>query len=305
MKVLITGATGFIGRRLMLDFLSRDYAVTAVSRSPEKSRGGLPASVHVVGWEPDALTRAVAAADIIVNLAGEPIAGGLWTKKRKAAIVNSRVLAAQRLADAIGKSGKRPGLFIQASAIGYYGSRGDEVCTETTDQGEGFLAGVCKKWESHDPEIQARADRLLTLRIGLVLGREGGLLPVFAKQAKWHVAGKIGHGKQWMSWIHIADFSRAVMFLTDDVKADGVFNMVAPSPCRQAEFSRFLANALGRRLQLPAPAWAIRLLTGEMGRELVLGGQRVSAGKLLGQGFAFIHHEAGKAILEITGKEKQ
>jgi hypothetical protein len=305
MHVLITGATGFIGSRLLVDFLSRKYEVTAVSRSPEKNRGGLPASVHVVGWDPDALAGAAATADIIVNLAGEPIAGGPWTKKRKAAIVNSRVLAAQRLSDAIGKSGKRPGLFIQASAIGYYGSRGDEVCTETTDPGEGFLAEVCKKWESHGPEIQARVERLLTLRIGLVLGRDGGLLPVFVRQAKWHVAGKIGSGKQWMSWIHITDFSRAVMFLADDDKAEGVFNMVSPGPCRQAEFSRHLAKAVRRKPQLPAPAWAIRLLTGEMGRELVLGGQRVSAAKLSGQGFKYHYHEAGQAISVIAGKAKQ
>jgi len=194
---------------------------------------------------------------------------------------------------------KKPSLFIQASAIGYYGNRPSGECSEMCNSGDGFLAEVCNKWESNVPAFEELVERTITLRIGLVLGKYDGVFPELMKQSKRHMAGVMGSGKQWMSWIHIYDLVYATLYLINDEKAKGVYNMVAPKPHTQKEFSAMLKESSGAGFQLSSPAFLLRTLLGEFGKELLLNGQKVSAAKLIRQGFLFRFSEAGSAIEDI------
>lgn len=299
MNVLITGATGFIGSKLIEALLDQSYGIIAVSRDTEAAHIKLPSGISVTGWESAPLKTALESSDVVINLAGASIASGPWTRKRKAAILNSRLLAAQRLLDAINTLNQKPPLFMQASAIGFYGHRPDMECSEICDPGEGFLADVCKKWEGHIPALEKIISRVITLRIGVVLGKEGGIIPELRKQAARHLAGRVGSGDQWISWIHIYDLVYAILYLINHEKAKGVFNLTAPRPVQQKDFAAMLKKASGAGIQLPAPAFMIRTLLGEFGKELLLNGQKVSAAKLIRQGFAFKYKTAEDALSDL------
>lgn len=296
MQVFITGATGFIGNHLVSELLRQDVKVIAASRNEEKAIKSLPAGVRVTGYGSHELREALSSSDVVVNLAGESISGGRWSSKKKASVMNSRLHTAQRLLNAVKSLNKKDLIFIQASAIGYYGNSSEQNLQEGSEAGDGFLAEVCKKWEAHMPELEKYVKRAITVRIGVVLGKEGGMLPEMLKQSKRGTAGKAGNGKQWISWIHIYDLVHAIIYLINNEKATGVYNLVAPEPIRQKEFARLLARFTGRKLQLPAPAFLIRLVLGEMGKELVLSGQHVSAAKLLRNGFVFKFEKAAEAM---------
>lgn len=299
MHILISGASGFIGKALIDLLLQQGHTITAVSRDARNSKSVLP-EIEVVDWTHLVLKEHLAKTDVVINLAGESISSGKWTAKKKTSIVNSRMLAAQRLMEAMQNLEKRPKLFMQASAIGIYGDRGEENCLELTSPGSGFLAEVCVKWESHIKQLQKMVDKVVTLRIGLVLGVEGGMMPELIKLNKKHLAGTLGKGNQWLSWIHIYDLIHAIVNLMDNDEAKGPYNLVGPKPVRQKEFSRLLADQSGIKPQLPAPAFMIRLMMGEMGKELLLSGQKVSSSKLVNQGFVFKYNTAGDAIGEVV-----
>lgn len=296
MQVFITGATGFIGNHLVSELLRQDVKVIAASRDKDKAIKALPAGVRVTGYGGQELREALSNSDVVVNLAGESISGGRWTSKKKTSIMNSRLHTAQRLLHTIKLINKKDLIFIQASAIGYYGNSSEPGRMEGSDPGDGFLAEVCKKWEAHMPELANYVKRAITVRIGVVLGKEGGMLPEMLKQSKRGTAGKAGNGKQWISWIHIYDLVHAIIYLINNDKAGGVYNLVAPEPIQQKEFSRLLARFTGRKIQLPAPAFLIKLVLGEMGKELVLSGQHVSSAKLLRNGFVFKFERAAEAM---------
>jgi uncharacterized protein (TIGR01777 family) len=302
MEILITGATGFIGKHLGTMLIHDGHAITVVTRDIAGARKTFPGAAAIIDWEHTALKAALDSTDAVINLAGEPIASGRWTSARKAAIMNSRILAAQRLTNAVAAVKQRPSLFIQASAIGYYGNRGDEECTEDTAPGEGFLADVCKKWEAGIPQMETLVERVVTIRIGVVLGRQGGMMHELLKQSKRCLAGIAGNGRQWISWIHIDDLVRAIACIMNDEKARGVFNLVAPAPVRQKEFVRLLKKATGRKLQLGAPGFVIRSVLGQMGRELLLSGQKVLPDRLQRQGYQYKFDDAGKAVDAITAR---
>lgn len=299
MKILITGASGFIGQSLIPALQEQGNEIIAVTRNRDEVSHMLPAAVSLIGWDKHELRAALEEADVVINLAGETIASPPWNKKKKTAIMNSRLLAAQRLHQAISTISNKPSVFIQASAIGYYGHRTDMECSEATPAGEGFLAEVCRKWESYVPELDKLNLRTITIRIGVVLGKYGGAFPELLKQSKRHLAGTLGSGQQWMSWIHIYDLVYAILFLINDAGASGVFNMVAPKPVRQKEFAAEMKKAGESGFQLPAPGFMLRLLLGEFGKEVLLSGQKVSASKLIRQGFLFRFNELKPAMEDL------
>lgn len=296
MKILISGASGFIGQSLIPALQEQGNEIIAISRNSNEASKILPAAVSLIGWDNNELRAALGEADVVINLAGETIASPPWNKKKKTAILNSRVLAAQRLHHAISTINKKPSVFVQASAVGFYGHRSDMECSEVTPAGQGFLAEVCKKWELHVPDLEKLTERTITLRIGVVLGKYGGAFPELLKQSKRHLAGKLGSGEQWMSWIHIYDLVYAILFLINEAEANGVFNMVAPKPVRQKEFASEMKKAVGGGFQMPAPGFMLRLLLGEFGKEVLLSGQKVSASKLIRQGFMFRFKELEPAM---------
>ncbi len=304
MQVLLTGATGFIGKHLVQALLSQDHQVIAVSRDAQRAASLLPAGVKCISWESTELRSGLAGSSAVINLAGEPIASGRWTARKKVAIMNSRLNAAQRLFNALQGANTPPDVFIQASAIGYYGNAGNRLCDEKCPAGDGFSADVCVKWESYLEKLEEIVPRVLAIRIGLVLGREGGMLPELLKQSKRGFAGKLGSGKQWMSWIHVYDLVYAILYLMNRESASGIYNLVGPQPLQQAAFMKALARQSRRPLQLPAPAFAIKLLLGEMGKELLLGGQKVSSARLKREGFLFRYETAHQALEDLVGKHK-
>jgi len=223
----------------------------------------------------------------VVNLAGAPIAGQRWTTSRKNLIRDSRVVGTRQLADALGRCAKPPAVLISGSAIGYYGDRGDQELDETSQPGVGFLPEVATAWEKEAQVVTKPGTRVVLLRTGIVLAREGGALPEMAKPFRAFAGGPIGDGSQWMSWIHLVDQVRVIRFAIDSPAIVGPLNSTAPNPVRNEEFARELGKALRRPSLIKAPAFALRAVFGEMAEELLLGGQRVLPRRLTAAGFQF------------------
>lgn len=300
MRVLITGGTGFIGQALARSLLADGYEVIALSRRPERARG-LPPGVRVVPW--DARTAEgwgplAEGAAAIVNLAGESIAGGPWTAERKRRIRDSRVNAGRAVVAAVQAATARPGVVIQASAVGYYGPLGDEEVTEETPPGDDFLARVAVEWEASTAPVEALGVRRVIIRTGLPLSREGGVFPFFLLPFRFFVGGPLGSGRQWLPWIHIADEIGAIRFLMENEQAHGPFNLSAPNPVTNAEFSRALGRVMGRPGVMRVPAFALRLALGELSA-LMLSGQRQIPRRLLDMGYRFRFPELETALRDL------
>ena len=263
MTFLITGATGFIGMKLAHLLLARGDAVNYLGRrrSPE-----LDSRVAYHPWndvnEPPPL-NSVPRLDAIVHLAGEPVAQR-WTSTAKKRIRNSRVEGTRQLVTAIGKLRYKPAVLVSASAIGYYGDRGDETLVERSPWGVGFLPDVCRGWEREALRAREFGLRVVTPRIATVLGREGGAMPKMLAPFRLGLGGKFGDGRQWMSWIHIDDLLRLLLFAVENQKVTGALNASSPRPVTNAEFTRTLAAALRRPAILPVPKIALKLVLGEM-----------------------------------------
>ena len=288
MRVIITGGTGLIGRALMASLVADGHEVIILTRDPARATG-LPPGARAERW--DARSAAgwgalASGADAIVNLAGENLAAGRWTPERKRRILDSRVQAGQAIVAAVRAAAVKPGAVVHSSGIGYYGASGDTEVTEASPPGRDFLAQVCVAWEAASAETAALGVRSVVVRSATVLSREGGALPRLALPFRLFVGGPLGNGQQWWPWIHIADEVAAIRFLIERADAQGPFNLAAPQLVRQAEFSRALGRALGRPSWLPVPAFALRLLLGEMAAVL-LDGQRAAPQRLLELGFAF------------------
>lgn len=289
MKLIITGGTGFIGSALA-DELARDkHEIVVPSRSPEKVKD-MPAGVRVVKW--DAKTAEgwgseVDGADAIVNLAGEPIGPVPWFGDRKQKIRSSRVNAGKAIVQAVEQAQVKPRVLVQSSAVGYYGIHGDEILTEQSPPGNDFLASVCVDWENSTAVAEGMGVRRAVYRTGLVLGRRGGVLPLMSLPFQFFVGGKLGSGKQWMSWIHLADEVAALKFLIMAEAARGAFNLTSPNSVRNADFSSALGKAMGRPAAIPVPAFAMKIPFGEMAELMLLNGQRVVPERLAKLGFQF------------------
>lgn len=300
MRVLITGGTGFLGRALARSLLADGYEVIALSRRPEQARG-LPPGVQMVRW--DARTaegwgHLVEGATAIVNLAGESIAGGPWTAERKRRIRDSRVNAGQAVVAAVQAASQKPSVIVQASAVGYYGPRGDEEITEETPPGDDFLARVAVEWEASTAPVEALGVRRVIIRTGLPLSREGGVFPFFLLPFRFFVGGPLGSGRQWLPWIHIADEIGAIRFLLENAEAHGPFNLSAPNPVTNAEFSRILGRVMGRPSAMRVPAFALRLALGELAT-LMLSSQRQMPRRLMEIGYRFRFPELEAALRDL------
>ena len=266
MRVLVTGGTGFIGQAVCHALRGAAHTVTIVSRDPAHFSG------TAVGW--DAVGQAVAAADALVNLAGEPIAAGRWGPVRKEAILQSRVNATRALVDAAGAAAQRPAILVSASAVGYYGARDDELLDETAGPGTGFLAEVCQAWEREASRAEALGLRVVRLRIGMVLAGDGGALARMLPPFRAFVGGRLGNGRQWMSWIHRGDLTGLVVEALANEGYRGAVNATAPQPVRNREFVAALGRVLVRPAAFPVPGVVLRVAFGEMA-DMLLTGQRV------------------------------
>ena len=301
MKIIITGGTGLIGSALAQALVQDKHQVVVPTRTPERVSNAL-ASVEYVKW--DGKTAAgwghhADGADAIVNLAGEPIAPMPWWGNRKEKIRASRVNSGHAIVDAVQQAKNKPRVVVQSSAIGFYGLHGDETVNETTAAGKDFLASVCVDWENATQAVEALGVRRAVYRTGLVVDRNGGVLPLIALPFHFFVGGKLGSGKQWMSWIHIADEIAAIKMLIQNENARGVFNFTAPNPVRNQDFSKALGKALGRPSAIPAPGFAMKIPFGEMAELMLLNGQRVVPEHLQQLGFEFRFPTIEKAFQDL------
>jgi uncharacterized protein (TIGR01777 family) len=298
MKILITGATGFIGLELTRRLSEAGNDLRVLSRNPAHAPK-LP-GVRGFAWNPEtsvAPATALEGVDVVYHLAGENVGAGRWSDETKRRIVASRELGTRNLVAGINLLARKP-VFISASAVGFYGNSGDTLLSEESPEGPGFLAHVCEVWE-HEAR-QAKVSRLVTPRFGVVLGSGGGamakLLPVF----RAGVGGRVGDGKQWMSWIHREDVVSFLVQAATDSKISGIYNLVGPEPARNETFAHALGHVLHRPSLLPVPAIALKLALGEMAEETILASQRVSSAKLAATGFIFRYPTLEGALQQIV-----
>lgn len=301
MRVIITGGTGLIGQALGAELARDGHEVIALSRDPDRPAGRLPAGMRAERW--DGRTAAgwgplADGADAIVNLAGASLAGGRWTPARKALLRDSRVDAAHAIVAALAAAERRPRVVVHGSAVGYYGVHGDETLTENSPAGDDFLARLVVEHERAIAAVRDHGVRLAIARTGVVFSPRGGALPLMVLPFRLFAGGPVGGGRQYISWIHLADEVAALRFLIEDDRADGVFNLTAPRPVTNAEFGQAVGRVLHRPSFVPTPAFPLRLALGEMAT-VVLDGQRVVPGRLAELGFTFRFPDAEAALRDV------
>jgi len=299
-KVFVTGGTGLVGRAVVGALVLRRDEVVCVTRHETRARSLLPVGVSFLAADPaapGAWQEAAAGCDAIVNLAGEPIAGGRWTAGRKRRIRRSRLETTRNVAAAASR-GERVKVLVSASATGYYGDGGERALDEGAEPGHDFLGRLALEWEESARAAQGGGLRVVLLRTGIVLARDGGALPRLSLPLRLFVGGPLGGGRQYFPWIHLADVVRIVLFALDTPDLAGPVNAVAPDPPTQAQFIRALGRTLGRPAWLAVPACALRLFTGELAGAL-LASQRVVPKALRARGFAFEHGNLGPALREL------
>jgi len=272
-------------------------------RPQTKAEGGV-AGTFDVAWNPETgeLGGAAVGAEAVINLGGASIAGGRWTDSRKKLLRTSRVEATRALVTALGKMNAKPDVMVSASAIGFYGNRGDEVLTEESAPGNDFLAGISKDWEAEALRAEQFRTRVVITRFGIILAKNGGALPKMMLPFKFGVGGRVGSGKQWMSWVALEDVVEIVRLAISNRELRGAVNVVAPEPVTNEEFAKQLARALHRPALFPAPAFALRLTMGEMADALLLASQRVVPNSLLKVGHRFSSSNLGATFGRILGK---
>ncbi len=287
MRVLILGGSGFVGRELSIHLARQGHSVRILSRSSREVENQFTAPCEILEWDGiDLPPAALEDCAVIVNLVGEGIADRAWTEKRRSQIIQSRTTSVKALARALKTTSKKPAVVIQATAVGYYGDRGDEELTEESGPGSGFLASTCTAWEQSLEQLEATDLRLVVLRLGMVLGLTGGALPKLAAIYSNRLGAALGSGKQWMSWIHIDDLVAMISAAIEDKNWQGTFNATAPAPCRNSDFNRALAKH-GKYQTLPnAPAIAVRIAMGQRA-ELVLSSTRATPKRALKLNYAF------------------
>ena len=292
MKVLITGASGLIGRALQKSFKEKGYEMLLASRKEATDPGHVQWDAETGFAEPEKLEGI----DAVVHLAGESVSGLRWTDEKKQAIHDSRVLGTRSVVAAISKLKTKPKVFILSAAIGFYGDRGDEEMTETSAAGDTFLAEVSKDWEAEGRRAEDSGVRTVLLRTGIVLSKDGGALGTMLTPFKFGVGGVVGSGKQWMSWISLDDQIRVINFAIENENIRGAINAVSPNPVTNQEFTKTLGDVLYRPTILPLPEFAVSMVFGEMGDALLLASTRVLPKRLEDAGFEFKYPELKPAI---------
>lgn len=291
MKIAIAGASGLLGSALVSDVENEGHEIVRLVRNSPRA--------NEIEWHPnqDAIdAEKLAGFDAIVNLAGENVAEGRWTEEKKRKIHDSRVHGTHLLSEAIAKLSHKPRVFLCASATGIYGDRGDETLDEHSESGGGFLAGVCREWEKATEPAHRAGVRVVNLRFGPILAREGGMLEKMLTPFKMGVGGKIGSGKQYISWVAIEDATAAMKLALNDDSLRGPLNIVSPRPVTNERFTRALGEVLSRPTVMAMPAFAARLAFGEMADEMLLVSQRVMPKKLQTAGFQFQYSDLESAL---------
>ena len=299
MKILISGASGLVGKHLIPTLKAKGHEVHRLVRKT-------PNSSDEIQWDAEkGLSEAEQAKlegfDAVVHLAGDNVASENWSDEKKRKIKESRVVGTRVLVDALKSLKNPPKHFISASAIGFYGNREAEVLTEDSAKGEGFLPDVCGAWEDESKKAE-RFARVVCMRIGVVLAKDGGALEKMLTPFKFGVGGTVGSGKQWMSWIALDDLIKAVHFFLENENLDGSFNLTAPNPVTNEEFTKALGTVLNRPTVLPIPEFAIKMLFGEMGETLLLQGTRVLPKRLQDAGFEFEFDNLEDAMKSVLKK---
>jgi uncharacterized protein (TIGR01777 family) len=291
-KILVSGVSGTIGAALLPALREQGHQITRLVRGPKS--GG-----DQITWDPGQPLRpqSVAGFDAVIHLAGESVVGR-WTEGKKQRILNSRVQGTRHLAEALADASQRPHVLVTASAIGYYGDRGEEVLTEDSTPGKGFLPEVCRAWEAAALPAEEAGIRTAQVRIGLVLSPAGGALQKMLTPFRLGIGGNMGNGRQWWSWIDARDMVGAILHIVNG-DLGGPVNLVAPAPVRNAEFASTLASVLRRPAIFPMPAFAARLAFGQMADELLLSSQKVEPAKLMASRFPFRHRDLKQALGDI------
>lgn len=302
LRILVTGASGLIGRHLIPFLTTQGHSVVTLGRRPE------PDKASAYYWDPDRGEldeHALEGVDAVIHLAGSNLAAGRWTTARKREILESRTVGTRLLVEAMARTEKPVATLVSSSAIGFYGETGDRIATEESGPGEGFLADVCRSWEAEALPAEARGTRVVLMRTGVVLTPKGGalgaLLPVFSKGAGGPVAG----GRQWMSWISADDLAAAFLHAVEDPEVEGPCNGVAPGAVRNRDFTRILGRVLQRPAIVPVPGSVLKLAYGQMARETILASCRVTPERLEKTGFQFRHPDLEGALRHILGRAER
>ena len=302
MKILVTGATGLVGTVLVGALVGDGHTVCRLVRPQTKSEGGTHGAFDVA-WNPETgeMGGAAVGADAVVNLAGASIADGRWTASRKNLLRTSRVDATRSLVSALGKMNAKPSVLISASAIGFYGNRGDEVLTEASIPGTDFLSDLARDWEAEALRAETFRTRVVLPRFGIILAKHGGALPKMMLPFRLGVGGRVASGKQWMSWVALDDVVEILKFALVNRDVRGAVNVVAPEPVTNFVFTRAIAEALKRPAVFPAPALALKFVLGrEMAEALLLSSQRVMPATLTRIGYRFLRPSLRPALQEIV-----
>ncbi len=310
MRIVIAGGTGFLGSPLAEVYAEDGHDVRILTRglpvgeSQHDSGTGVP-GITRVGWKPDGQSGpwspVIDGADAVINLAGEGIGERRWTPQRKAQLRDSRIVPTRTLAAAIAGAASPPPVFVSGSGVGYYGASGDDPKTESSAPGDDFMAHLSEDWEAEARRAESAATRVVLLRTGIVLERSGGALPKLTKPFLLFAGGPLGSGRQYLSWIHRHDWIEIVRWIVATPAAAGPMNATAPGPVTNREFARALGTALRRPSFLPAPAFALKLLLGEMADPLVLTGQRVLPARAQALGYQFRYPDIEQAFRGIFG----
>ena len=305
MRILISGSTGFLGTALVESLERQGHAMARLVRPGTSQKSTAGARAQVVQWDPVADrfdAGGAEGAEALVHLAGASIAGGRWNASRKELLRTSRIDATRHLIGALAKLQRPPRVIVAASAIGYYGNRGDETLTEASASGNDFLAGLCREWEAETARGAEFGARVVNLRFGIILAAHGGALPRMALPFKLGAGGRLGDGRQWMSWLTLRETISIIQFALTNSGLTGPVNAVTPNPVRNSEFTGVLAKTLHRPALFPAPAFALRLALGEMAGALLLISQKVMPSKLADSGYPFLQPGLASALAEVFGK---
>ena len=306
MRIVITGATGFIGKALCRA-LHKDYELVALSRNPEKAAASLSGMAETVQWDaknPDSFQQALDGVMALINLAGENIGSGLWTKSKKAKILQSRIKTAQAIVKAAEKVQKKPALVVHASATGFYGNNDDRILSEDSSPGSGFLADVCQKTEHTIQQVETLGIRLAIVRLGVVLGPGGGIISRLLLPFRLYLGSRIAAPNQWLAWVHIKDVVGAIRFIVENPDLKGIFNLTSPNPVPAKDFYSSLGKAMHRPVIFSVPHFALKLLPGDMATELFLASQRAIPQNLLQAGYEFKYPDVILALRDIMKKSK-
>ncbi|GJL77870.1 MAG: hypothetical protein NPINA01_08590 [Nitrospinaceae bacterium] len=302
MKVLVTGATGFVGNVLLKALNARGHEIAVLTRNPDEAGSRLPVLCDIFPWNPEQAppeANAFSGVDAVIHLAGENIAGGRWTQKRKERIKNSRILSTRHLVEAIGNLEHKPEVLVSSSAVGFYGGSGNGLLTEDHPPASCFLAEVCKEWEQEASKAESFNVRTVCLRTGMVLGKEGGAMKRMLPPFQMGLGGILENGKQWMSWIHVDDIAAMYIHAMETQSLKGVYNAVSPNPVTNLEFTKTLGKLVKRPTIFPIPELALKTIFGDMA-QILMASQKVSADKISNTGFEFKYPDLQSALQQIV-----